>query len=142
MKKANGIENYATSGEYEPRPYNWRKENKIAPHHLWRSKTGVGHNRAILVCQRRKDHWSINESAIDFIYMAEFDRQTIDKGYVILIDRDGSPVAYHTISEVHKAVHSASLSANPGTGEFGNYFFVDAKLNVVAPGEFHVEDNI
>lgn len=142
MRKVNGIaiKDFRTNGEYVPKHKDWRKANGIMPHQLWRSKKDTaGHNRALLICNKKSLDWSIRASAIDAVMKAELSG-LIDKGYVVFEDSNGYNM-HHTISEVSKAVQGHK--PNPSSldvGVGGDYFYLDVKLQVKKSGDFSEED--
>lgn len=136
MKKANGIDNYRTCGEYEKAKSIYREQ--VLPHELWRSKETVNHIRGLLISKRKKPNgqWSLSQAAAQFLFDSEHVRKAIEKGYVVFEDTDGTVIAYHTITEVMKAL--SGIEPNPGT-DFGPYYWLDAEQDTLTtrkPGEF------
>lgn len=129
VANSNGIANFRNSGEYVHTSNAFREENKLIPHHYWTSRDDAEHKRGLLVSIRMHEDWSLNVNALSAVEEAE-NSGAIDKGYVVLEDENGY-VAHYPVKKVREAV--SSHRANPGT-EWGPFYYIDAKLNVVKPG--------
>ena len=138
MRKASGLENYRTCGEYYAFNNADRQHYKIIPHHLWRSKIEFRrhnrHDHALLVCMKGKNDWAVNRGAVESVYESEAVRGTIKKGYVLFVNKNNEVEATHTISEVWAVFKDRPIMDMLDGGNFGPYLFLTKELKVVNPG--------